>query len=495
MSGLGRVAALLGARLRTGPDGGSPIAAMLPLVLVSGVFCALIGGVLAPFPYAISALTLCVASVAIPLLGELGWILRRDAAHEWVAALPVRSFELRLARTAHLLVVLFALALASLVPAAVFLPDGSPGHAFLTLPLLGLGLVSLLASFLLAIQNLLGERAEGLLIGVQTVLVGAVALGVILGVRFLPTLAHLGEDGGGLGGLLLFPPTWFALPFADGAGTRATWWPSLTAGAVGLAVLLALPPAAAPRAVRTPWLAILLTPLRTLATRSWVRREERGIFDLIFDALPREREVVLRTVPMIGIPLAMLAFSSDEGGARSSDLMALLLFTVPIYLPILLTQVATSATPRASWLHRTAPIRPEAVAEGTVKALTLRFLVPLYAVLATVAWARADLATSLRLAPPAFLLSVLVLRRLHSACVFAPPLSVAPSETRFDQDWIGLLGGLALGLAGIALAVSRLVTLPGSIGLAVLLIAIEGITERRRWGPSHSPASEPPSRM
>ncbi len=37
-----------------------------------------------------------------------------------------------------------------------------------------------------------------------------------------------------------------------------------------------------------------------------MRKGERGTFDLVWDALPLEREFVLRTYPMFGIPLAFL---------------------------------------------------------------------------------------------------------------------------------------------------------------------------------------------
>ncbi len=223
--------------------------------------------------------------------------------------------------------------------------------------------------------------------------------------------------------------------------------------------------------------------MRALATRVWVRSDERGVFDLVYDALPREREVVLRTVPMFGIPLAFLVVAATGADSAASgtrgDVLALLLFTAGVYLPILLTHVPATATPGASWLTRCAPVPAAALVGGTIKALAVRFLVPLYALLSFIAWAQAGGEFVLRLALPGYLASLLVLRRLYRTCVSGPPLSTAPDQIRFDLDWLGLLGGLALGLTLMAVLAQRFLSgVPAALGFAAFLAGLELIAER-----------------
>jgi len=473
-----RILILLRARLRSGPQGGSPAAILLYQAALSSFLFALVRDSLPPFAYGVFAMGLTALMIAIPLIGELGWILRRDEATPWVAALPLHPVEVKLARMLHLLISLWVLSLGTLLPAALFAPTETIFFARCMLPFLGLGIVSLVAALLLAVQNLLGERAEGLLIAFQTLLVVGVVVGIVTGAKQIAALAklpNLGADGAGL--LWFFPPAWFAAPLAGAEGQPERWWLPLAIGLGSVLALVLLPAPQTARSVRTPWLGVLLAPLRRVANKLWVRREERGIFDLVFDALPREREVVLRTIPMLGIPLAFLVVAAGgEDGATSAkrvDLLALLFFTAGIYLPILLTHVPASASPRAAWLHQTAPLSRGALVSGTIKALVLRFLVPLYAVLTFIAWYQAGAAIALRLAPPGFLVSIFVIRKLHDACVQDAPLSIRAADIRFEMDWFGLLGGLSMGLTLLAILASRLPLVYGALPITALLLILE----------------------
>lgn len=445
--------------------------------------CALVRDALPPFAYGLVALTLSGALVAIPLLGELAWLLRSDEAADWVETLPARRAELRIARTLHLLCVLWLLALGSLVPAALFAPSSTELVPRILLPLCGLGLATAIAALLLVVQGVVGGRAEALLVLFQTLVVVGVVVGLIAGIRRVPELAHVT----GLGtarGLWAYPPAWFAAPLAASQpGEPARWW--LPAGAFAAALLvLCLSPA--PRAVARGtrgWLDLVLRPARALATRAWVRRDERGIFDLVYDALPREREVILRTYPMIGIPLAFLIVAASGDGQSSQsreDLLALLLFTAAIYLPILLTHVPASASHAARWLHESAPVPAGAVVTGTVKALAVRFLLPLYLALGLLAWFQAGPTFALRLTPAGALASLLVLRRLYRVCVRDLPLSISPDQVRTDLDWLGLLGGLAMFLTVLALVASRVLTsFLASAALVLALLALDAVLQRR----------------
>lgn len=457
---LQRVCALVRTRLASGPRERIPVSAIFVHAVLATFVCALARGTLPPFAYGFFALSLMAALVCIPLLGELGWLLRRDPAGEWVAALPVRPRELELARVLHLSILLACLALGSTVPAAVLAPPDTALSARLLLPALGIGLIVLLAALLLLVQNLLGERAEGALVLLQTVLVVAAVAGIVLGVRHLPLLARMPALGAPQAPALwwILPPAWFAAPLATGHLDPARLWLPLASALAGLALLFALPAPAGPRHWGRSWLAILLAPARTLAQRIWVRSDERGPFDLLYEALPREREVVLRAVPLFAIPLAFLALASTESGAGAgsdSDVLALLFFTAGAYLPVLLAHVPASATPAASWILSTAPVSAGAVVSGSVKALALRFLVPLYGLLALVGGVWGGPLALVRLALPGFLVALLCLRWLYPRCVAAPPLSIPPEEVHFDLDLFGLLGGLALGLTVFAVLANR----------------------------------------
>ncbi len=442
--------------------------------------CGLVRDALPPFAYGLVALTLSAALLAIPLLGELAWLLRADEAADWVETLPALRGELRIARTLHLLAILWLLALGALVPAALFAPAATELLPRLGLPLCGLGLATSLAAAVLVVQGLLGGRAEALLVLFQTLVVVGVVVGLVAGLHRIPELAGVtGLDAAPA--LWAYPPAWFAAPLASAEPAR--WW---LPAAASLLALLVLGLAPAPRQVARgtrDWLDVVLRPARSLATRAWVRADERGIFDLVYDALPRAREVILRTYPMIGIPLAFLIVAASDAASSSqsrADLLALLLFTAAIYLPILLTHVPASASHAARWLHESAPVPAGAVVTGTIKALAVRFLLPLYLALGLLAWFQAGPAFALRVTPAGALASLLVLRRLYPICVQDAPLSIPPDEVRTDLDWLGLLGGLALVLTGLALVTSRVLTsFPASAALVLALLALDALLQRR----------------
>ena len=196
---------------------------------------------------------------------------------------------------------------------------------------------------------------------------------------------------------------------------------------------------------------------------------------------------ILRTYPMVGIPLAFLAAAASSEGAGSTgraDLLSLLLFTAGIYLPILLTQVPVSESPAASWILQSAPIRPGALANGAVNALFLRFLVPLYALLGFLALTLVGFGPGLWLILPALLVTLVILRALYPLCVTAPPLSRSPDEVRAELDWMGTLSVLAILLAVVAFLARRYLegATPALLATLVLLAlsAVQGRALRAR---------------
>lgn len=475
-----RVLALLSARLRSQLGGELvPFAALLSQgALVAGL-CLVVRDELGPWGYALFALSAAAALVALTLLGEFGSLLVADPASEWSETLPARDWERRAAHGGAVLFLLASLTLGLLTPAALLAPSSMDLGMRLSLIVAGLGQALTLGAALLVVQVLLGERIQGLLLLLQTGLVVGAVSGLLMAPAVAPAILQL-EAGelDGFSALGNFPPAWFAAAVSPGPVEltlpAAPW---LVAGALlAIALLALLPPARRSRARHElPLLSRLLAPARGLASRFWVRPAERASFDLVIDALPLEREFIVRTYPMLGLPLAFLvAGTRGEGSEGIRDLLALLLFTPAVYLPILLAHVPVTSSPEARWLLETAPVSRADVERGAIKALAVRFLLPLYLVLGGLAWYLADGAFALKLALPGALLSMIALRILYSRCVVGLPLSTAPDEITVHHDWTGLLLGLAGGLTVLALVVQRIFTQPLQIaGLVGVLLGVE----------------------
>jgi len=478
-----RVLRLIRVRLAAQREGqGLPIAAWMMQGLIAGVLCGLVRDATPPFAYGIAALSIAGALVAVPLLGELSGLLLRDEAESWVAALPVRPVELRLARLGHLLVELGLLSLGPLVPAALLAPAAFGPAARLGLIGLGLGQSLFLAAALLLVQSVLRGRAQPLLVLVQTLVFAGVVIGAATGLRSLPRLLELSAEPGGL--LRLLPPAWFAAPLAL-VPLDALWtWtgPCVLVASAALLVVLPAPPAGAVRA-DAPLLGRLLAPVRALAVRAWVRADERASFHLVFDALPKEREFVLRTYPLIAVPLAFLLLGARDQG--DSGLVALLLFTPATYLPILLMHLPATESADARWLLDTAPVETRALDNGALKAVAVRFVLPLYLVLGALAWGVAGADLALRLTPPAFLVAVAVLRSSYPTCVDGLPLSTPPDELRVELNMLSVLGAYALVLTVLALlAFLFLKSTEVAAAVSVFLVFVEVVRDRawRRAG-------------
>ena len=461
-------------------SGAWPVAPLVMHGSVAAVLCGLVSNELPPFAYALYALSVSAALIALPLLGDFGALLRRDSAAEWIRAQPVRRLELGLARVLLLATLVCALVLAALIPAALFAP-GSPTLAGRA-AFIGVGLAqaACVSAVLFGLQSVLSERAEGVLVALQTLLVAGVIVGVIAGLRWVPHLMGLEAPSEAL---FYYPPAWFAA-WWTGTGTSLAWRvlaPLAVLAAVAILIFAPPPPAQTTRR-RGGVLALLLRPARALATRAWVRRgPERGCFDLVYDMLPLEREFVLRSYPMIGIPLAFLLVGArGQSGLERDGLLSVLLFTPATYLPILIIYSQATASHRARWLLDTAPAAAQVLERGAIKALAVRFLLPLYVALGALTAVLGGIDLMLRLAVPGALVSLLVMRVLYPMLVPEPPLSVAPENVRTDMDWTGILMGLALGLTVLAILAVRFIETPlMGLSIAAGLFAVDMVLDRK----------------
>ena len=438
---------------------------------LAAALCASVRSELGVYPYAVFALTLPLVLATLSLMGELAPLLRADPAADWIGAQPVRPFELRLARVACIAVLFGGLTASSLVPAVLLAPAEVDWGSRALLMAAGMAQATFVASTLLLLQALFGRRAEGFLILLQTALFCVTIVGIVLGLRSLPWLSKL-EPGDSLG---MYPPAAFATwvlpdPFATAPLACGL---ALASALLALTVLACapFPPPLRTRSTHTP-LAIVLAPLRAIATRLWLRREERASFDLVYDGLPTERDFVIRAYPLVAVPLAFLLIGESANDGSGEGLLALLVFTPSIYLPVLLMHVPATATPQAHWLFETAPLSHRSEREGTIKAIMVRFLAPLYLALLGVCLARGGLDLCLRLFGPAIVAGLVTLRAVYSSCVVAPPLSLSIQElpAAFRDHFSGTFLTLALVHTLLAILCWRVVD-SAFQGISILMIA------------------------
>jgi hypothetical protein len=492
---LTRTLALLRAHLGVWRSIGLPIMTAAVHGLVALVLCALIGERVGPFAYCLFAYSLSAALIAVPLVGELGFLLRADEASDWLDALPARAIERRLAKAGGVLLAVSGLALATLLPAALFLPEATlVGRALFLL--CGIAAVQTAAATLLALQGLLA-RVPSLLVALEAVLVAAVLLGALVS---LPMWVQLGDIAGfdSAGPWRAYPAAWFAAPFASGGLDLARLWLPLAAIVVAAAAFAFLPRPSTPASTSgRSALELVLTPITRLARRLWVAPRELAGFDFVTAAFPREREVALRTYPLLGIPLAFLwvAFGMEKGAEKDS-LVALILFTPGIYLPVILSHLPATASPRARWILDTAPIDERALHGGALKAIAVRYLLPLQLVLALIAWSLVDGEFAARLALPAAAVGLLALRLLYRASVDGLPLTL-PTEEAVRVDALGgPLFAAGMGLVVFSVAAEKFITTPllglgVAVGVFALDAAIDRGTARLPWQVSVRPDVEP----
>jgi hypothetical protein len=467
-----RTLALVRAHLGVWRSIGVPVTTFAVQALVAGVLCAIVGERVGPFVYALFAFVLAAALVAVPLVGELGFLMRGDESSDWLDALPARAVERRLAKALGLALAVGGLALASLVPAALLAP-GLDALGRVLFVGCGLAAVWSAAAVLLAVQGLLA-RVPALLGVLEAVLVAVVMLGALVS---LPLWVRIGDLASydDAGPWRAFPTAWFAAPFASGGTAAEHLWRPLVLLAAAAVALLVLPrPKVASVSGAGP-LDLLLAPALALARRVWLRRDERASFDLVALAFPREREVALRTYPLLGIPLAFLwvAFGMEEGREKTS-LVALILFTPGIYLPVLLSHLPASASHAARWIVDGAPLDRRAIHEGARRAVAVRYVLPLHLVLSIVAWQQVGGEFAARLALPAAAVSLLALRALYGPSVDGLPLSKPTDEAVRVDALGGPLMVAGVGLALLSVVAERLIATPlVGVAAAAALVGVD----------------------
>jgi hypothetical protein len=478
-----RVRALFRAELAALTGVAALVATAASHALFAGLLASIVRGALPPFAYATYTFAVAAGLLALPLLGELGTWLRSRPAPEWMASLPARPAERAAARLGVALVALTVLSLGSLLPIALLAPVGFATKGLV----LGVGLCATLSAgcLLLLLQGLLEGRAPALLVSLQTATSIGIAAALLLGLPAAIELApysSLADFGSARAWRI--PSAWFAAALgADHAGRWLALALAVTCGSLTLAwwgqTRADRAPRRSPSKGRAP-LELALEPLRRLALRLWVGPAERGSFDLVYRALPREREVTVRTYPLLAAPLvfAWVAAEQDPGPQRDG-LVALLLFTPGFYLPILLAHVPASASHAASWLLECSPADRRAIHRGAFQAVAVRYVLPLHLALGLVAWQQAGAELALRLALPATCVSLLVLRLLRPVLGQDLPLSVPPERAGDPRALTSPLMITGIALAVVAIVAEHTLTTPWhGLLAAVALLGLERFTAR-----------------
>ncbi|HPF14336.1 MAG: hypothetical protein H6830_09045 [Planctomycetes bacterium] len=468
-----------------GDRGGSlPIAPLVFQGLVASALFWLVRGDLDGLGHGVFALTLLLALTLLSLLGELAPLLASDPAEEWIGALPVTAREVRLSKILVCLVVTLAMSLGVLVPAMVLAPSSMAWPDRFLLMALGAVQVVCTTAFGLLLQRTFQGSRTGWLVLFQAILFVGLFVGFVAGLGHAQALSGWEQPAGWW---LVLPSGWFAAPLAPGAATSAL---SLLGGCVLACsvVLWKAPfPAKTDSGGTSSILGNALYPLAKLARRTWVRPSERAVFDWIYAALPAEKDFALRTYPLMAIPFAFLFLGADGVRAEGQGLLAILSFAPLTYLPILLLFVPTTQTPAARAMIDSTPMTALQEREGAIKAITVRILVPLYALLMGVLVAVAGWALAWQLIPPALAFTVLMLRPLWARYVEQGPLSTPAAELggAWRDDLTG--GMFFVALVSVALALLTWKYVPGpwaGLGLGLGLFGLQAL-----WTPT------PPARQ
>lgn len=450
------------------------------LSFVSTAVCLVVRDATGPFGFALVVLSAAAALIAVPLLGDLSALLTADETGDWVRALPVRPSEIHIARALHLLIALFVLTSGALLPALVFAPAEFDLAARAALFAAGQAQSVVLAGALLAAQSLLRGRAHALLVALQSALLVLAMVGSVAGLELVPRMrSWSGPDDAQV--LRYLPPAWFASFFSADAAASTLRTLSIAATVLALAAVLFVPaPNASHASAGSTLVGALLAPLRQLLARTWVRGRERATFEWVFEALPKEREFVLRAYPLLAVPLGFLLLGGGEQtGDSKRDLLALLLFIPGAYAPLMVAHTPGTSSPRARWILDMAPVELGELENGAFKAIAARFLAPLYVVLVVLGGLQGRLEFTLQLAGPAFLTCLIATRSIWRTCVVDLPLSTPHEKLYINNDWMGVLAVLAFALLGLAIAGARFASWPASFGAIAVLALLERVLDRR----------------
>lgn len=328
--------------------------------------------------YSFVMINLAMLNSALSVLIDFNAAILNPEDADVLGFRPVSNRTYFLARLANFVFYVGTLSVAlNFFPAifGCFMKDGGPAFGALyvmasTLACLFIACVVIFA-YALLIRMLDMERVKDFLLWVQIVLV----IGLMLGYQFLGELKNVKFDFSDYRAWMAAPQTWFVALSTLGSGTFYETKAVLTViGVLATFVLMAAPMSL--MSVRyAEYLSSLsmqrrLTkttagrPARTSLLGWFVPRSQRPVFDLCLQLFARDRQFKMRTVSVILVPLAFMAYACLKGELRDPMNLegpSFLSMMVPVFMTLttasFLFAVQTSDTFKAAWIFYVAPIR------------------------------------------------------------------------------------------------------------------------------------------
>jgi hypothetical protein len=454
-----------------------------------------------PFGFAFLQMLILMAAVAMSLVAEFGVALVDPDDHPLLSPLPISTRTYFAARAVNALFYVGVVATSWSLPGAIlagFLHGGSvaAGLRHLLAALLA-GLSS--AAFVVLGYGLLSRavaarQVHEVILKLQVLFSIAVFLGLLYGPALLPGVEGFVPFSRSAWALAV-PPAWFGALAAGGPAPLAAV-ALLTPLVVAVVLLrLSIGYAAALRShasARRPGEREVRGAgrLAALFRRVFVRRDERAAFDLTAILMARERPFRLRSYPLLGFPIALVVLALTTRSPHDRLVWLMLLMYAPnLYFPAVVSLLPHTANPEAAWIWRTSPVEARGAAVlGAQKAFLLRFVLPLYALVAVFAVWLWDPVAGLGNAAAAGLV----------ACLFTAfdfmrlpdlPFTLAPSRTFSQLDTSRFMGRVLL-LAVISSAQFFLVAANPILLAAILPVlagmlgAVHGWQRRSLLGPA-----------
>ncbi|MEJ2146895.1 MAG: hypothetical protein P8020_17340 [Acidobacteriota bacterium] len=357
--------------------------------------------------------------LGMSLIADLSTVLLDTSDFQILLPLPIDGKTLAVARILHVAVYLGLLVL-SLGVFPLIAGTSRMGASFVPLFLMtSLGIAVLLVSatqaiYAFGLETLKGERFRDAVVYLQTFMVAFLMLSYFVTMRLSDMDVRIGIDLSRAWWVYLLPPAWFAAPFDGVAGSWSLTDIILSTLAVvmTLAALLLLLLVFGPRYHREvadlsvsgagrqrnrrlgdedsqfsahPGISRSLRNGRPL-TRS---PAEEAAFGFTWAMVGRDREFRMRTLPLLAlIPIYILFFlfnsqsslSETLAGLRESDKYFYILYVVAYMAPASLLSLRYSTNWQAAWVYEVLPFQKAGeVLSGAVKAVVVRFYVPIYA--------------------------------------------------------------------------------------------------------------------
>jgi ABC-2 type transport system permease protein len=356
--------------------------------------------------------------LGMSLIADLSTVLLDTSDFQILLPLPIDGKTLAVARILHVAVYLGLLVL-SLGVFPLIAGTSRMGASFVPLFLMtSLGIAVLLVSatqaiYAFGLETLKGERFRDAVVYLQTFMVAFLMLSYFVTMRLSDMDVRIGIDLSRAWWVYLLPPAWFAAPFDGVAGSWSLTDIILSTLAVvmTLAALLLLLLVFGPRYHREvadlsvsgagrqrkrrlgdedsqfsahPGISRSLRNGRPL-TRS---PAEEAAFGFTWAMVGRDREFRMRTLPLLAlIPIYILFFlfnsqsslSETLAGLRESDKYFYILYVVAYMAPASLLSLRYSTNWQAAWVYEVLPFQKAGeVLSGAVKAVVVRFYVPIY---------------------------------------------------------------------------------------------------------------------